>query len=255
MADTLIDGHPAAPTSRPICYGCGLPDTDFICSHLLHPSIASLKIEESSYNQRYVNKALCDLGRDEVASPAMCRLGGHPCAQRILEIEGAAANPQLSLPESLDVLDAHWRLAFGRSKRLLAISTLTGPSALSLGCATRTEFESRLNALADVIDRLKVDDELMPTDISDDRKKGSLNRLEASLGYKLPPELQPPIRRALATLRLIHHVRNAAAHGRAEGGLTERLAQLGISDAPTKLGWHLGSHPCRDCRRAYGVQL
>jgi hypothetical protein len=229
-AIAVIDGRSAAPTSRSVCKKCDLPDTDYICSHLLHPATKGMNLYS-----REVNQALCDLGRAEVSNPVNCRLGGHSCAQRLLELETGPTTPQLSalgVPESFDVLDAHWRLAFGKTRRLVTLSTVTGPSTLSLSCNTRTEFESRLSALADLIDRLSVDDDLLPAGLADDQKFGSLNRLEASLKHKLPAERYASIGRAVQTLRRVRQARNAAQHGMAEGGLTERLATLAIIDAP-----------------------
>lgn len=232
-ASAVIDGRPAAPTSRPVCNVCDLPDTDYICSHLLHPATSGLQSFDGY--DRHVSQVLCDLGRLEVRDHANCRLGGHQCARRILKLDAAPATTQLSaltVTEAFDVLDAHWRLAFGKTRRLLALSTLTGPGMLSLGCATRTEFEARLSALADVIDRFTVDDDLLPVGLADEQKTGSLNRLDAAIRHKLPADQHAPASRAILTLRRIRQARNAAQHGVAEGGLTERLAALGITDAP-----------------------
>ncbi|HXZ66576.1 MAG TPA: hypothetical protein VEH05_17695 [Streptosporangiaceae bacterium] len=227
----VIDGRASSPTSRPICYECDLPDSSLICSHLLHPATMGF---EPPYSRR-VARAICDLGRSEIADPANCRLGGHSCAQRILELEGTTRIPQLSalsVPESLDVLDAHWRLAFGKSRRLLTLSTLTGPSSLSMDCTSRAEFESRLSSLSATIDRLKVDDDLIPDETPAERTRGSLNRLEICLTHKLPPEQHQSVRNAIQVLRRIHQARSSDQHGLAKGGLTEALARLGITDAP-----------------------
>ena len=62
------------------------------------------------------------------------------------------------------------------------------PAALVLDCANRSEFESRVSALADLIDLLKVDDELLPPGLKDHEKVGSINRLEKCLLVKLPTE-------------------------------------------------------------------
>lgn len=232
-ATAVIGGRPAAPTSRSACNDCDLPDTDYICSHLLHP--ATIGVQTLGSYDRQVNQVLCDLGRQEATNHVNCHLGGHPCAQRLVELETARTTPQLSalgVPESFDVLDAHWRLAFGGKRRLVTLSTVTGPSTLSLGCSTRTEFESRLSALADVIDRLSIDDDLLPVELAEKQKTGSLNRLEASLTHKLPAEQHISISQGIQTLRRVRQARNAAQHGMAEGGLTERLAVLGITNAP-----------------------
>lgn len=232
-AGVLTGGSSVAPTSRSICNQCDLPDTDYICSHLLHP--ATVGLQTMGGYSRHVGQVLCDLGREEAGDHASCHIGGHQCAQRLLEFESVSTAPQLSalgVPEAFDVLDAHWRLAFGKTRRLVTLSTVTGPSTLSLGCSNRTEFESRLSAIADVIDRLTVDDDLLPASLSDQQRVGSLNRLEATLKDKLPAQQMSPIGQAIMTLRRVRRVRNAAQHGMAEGGLTESLVVLGITTAP-----------------------
>jgi hypothetical protein len=233
-AVTDVDGRKVSPTSRPICYFCDLPDTDFLCSHLLHPATMG---QRPKYG-REISQALCDLDRAEVRQPAGCHLGGYSCCRRILEIKvrqpTTARLSALGLPESFDVLDAHWRLTFGRSRRLLVPSTLTGPSSLVLDCESRDDFISRIGALAATMDRLKVDDDLLPDNISEDRKNGSLNRLEASLILRLASEQHDAIMRSIQTLRRVRQARNAGSHDAAEWGLTERLATLGIVDAPPK---------------------
>ena len=137
-AVTDIEGRKVSATSRSICFRCNLPDTDFLCSHLLHAATTGTM---PRYGRR-VSQALCDLDRAEVKQPWACHLGGHSCSQRILEIDiYRPTTPQLSalsIPESFDVLDAHWRLAFGRAERLLIPSTLTGPSSLVLNCSSNS---------------------------------------------------------------------------------------------------------------------
>lgn len=110
------------------------------------------------------------LGADQVIA------GGHGCWQRLCDTEPPVLTPisPLSLPESFDVLDAVWRLAFGKTKRLVSLTTITSPAALSLGCTTRLEFESRLSALADILDKLKVDKALIPQTLPADSVQGSL---------------------------------------------------------------------------------
>ena len=85
-------------------------------------------------------------------------------------------------PNPLMSSDAHWRLAFGRGRRLVTLSTVIGPSSCLLsGLPPGPSSESRLSALADVIDRLSVDDDLLPAELMEEQKTGSLNRLEAAL--------------------------------------------------------------------------
>lgn len=67
----------------------------------------------------------------------------------------------------------------------------------------------------------------------DDLLKGSLNRMDDCLHFKLPAEQHAAIDRAIRTLRTIRQARNAEQHGITEGGgLTAKLRDLGIHDAP-----------------------
>jgi hypothetical protein len=59
------EGHRRlAPTSRAICSRCGLPDTDAICSHLVHPRITALRPVAVAW-ERFVEEALCERARPE----------------------------------------------------------------------------------------------------------------------------------------------------------------------------------------------
>ena len=126
----------------------------------------------------------------------------------------------LGVPESFDVLDAHWRLAFGKTRRLVTLSTVTGPSTLSLVAApNRAEFESRLSALADLIDRLSVDDDLLPAGVAAETEKGSLNRLESSLKNKLSVEEHASISQAVQILRLCRQIAMRHSTAQLKAGL------------------------------------
>ncbi|MFF4411942.1 hypothetical protein ACFYY8_05380 [Streptosporangium sp. NPDC001559] len=193
--------------------------------------------------ERRAMTAMCDEGHtDRVNIISKCHAGGHDCWQRLVEIEEPAVIlvPPLELAEAFDVLDAAWRLAFDQKKKsLLALSTVATPAALSLPCATRAEFEARISDLADLIDRIKVDDALLRPRSKDEEErdedllKGSLNRMLDCLHYRLPALQHAAINRAIRTLRTVRQARNAEQHGITEGGgLTAKLRDLGIYDAP-----------------------
>jgi hypothetical protein len=229
-----VDGQRAGPTSRSICAACDLPSTDYLCSNFLHPEIHGTR-PAGGIHSRQVSHAICDLGKAEIREPHLCRAGGHACWQRIAEADVPVLEPisPLGLAESFDMLDAVWRLAFGKNKRLVAPNTVFGPAGLSLGCANRAEFESRLSALADLIGRLKVDASLLAPNLAPDAIKGSLDGLEQCLKFKLPAAQHPAITDAIGTIRRVSQARNAIQHGITEGGgLTARLRTLGIHDAP-----------------------
>jgi hypothetical protein len=182
---------------------------------------------------------MCDLGRSEAARDvSQCQAGGHACWQRHVTAEPATAAPvsPLGLPEQLDVLDAYWRLSFGSRSRLLDLTTAAGTASLALPCGSRAEFESRLSALADIIDKLKVDDALLPPMTDEEKKdkiKGSLDAVDLALQHKLPARHHASIATAVRSLRRVRQVRNIVQHGIATGGgLTAKLRQIGVHDAP-----------------------
>ncbi|MEU7916440.1 hypothetical protein [Microbispora bryophytorum] len=239
-ASSSIGGRRAAPTSKPLCRSCALPNTDFICSHLMHARVAGMRAYAGVIS-RSVAGALCDQGRDEVREVDKCRAGGHGCWQRVIEVEPPAITPvsPLELAEAFDVLDAVWRLAFDKKKPLLSLSTVATPAALSLGCTTRAEFETRLSDLADLIDRIRVGDTLLRPRSDEemnkdkDQLRASLNRMVDCLHHHLPAAQHPAVDAAIKTLRTIRGARNAQQHGITEGGgLTAKLRELGIHDAP-----------------------
>jgi hypothetical protein len=232
------NGRLVAPTSRAVCSGCALPESDILCSNLLHPSVNGM-LFAGGQTRRDLLSAMCDLGRNELNDDvSRCRAAGHACWERHVIAEPASAQPvsPLGLPEQFDVLDAYWRLRFGSRQHLIDLHTVTGPASLALGCSSRADFESRLSALADIVDRLVVDDALLPAMTEDERKaqiKGSLDKLKVALLHQLPAEHSAGIERAVRTLRKVRQARNAIQHGTArDGGLTARLRELGIHDAP-----------------------
>ncbi|WP_433417724.1 hypothetical protein ACQP1V_00755 [Microtetraspora malaysiensis] len=239
-----VNGRNTAPTSRTLCQSCALPGTQIICSHLMHPNVTAL-LSGARISERHVINAMCDRGMNEVRNVDGCQAGGHGCWQRIAAVESLDAPPvsPLELAEAFDVLDAVWRLAFDKKKPLLSLSTVATPAALSLSCTTRVEFETRISDLADLIDRIRVDDlHLKPRSEEDlekdkDKLKASLNRIEDCLHYHLERAQHAAVDRAIKTLRTIRQARNAEQHGITEGGgLTAKLRDLGIYDAPPNWG-------------------
>jgi len=237
-ASQTWNGRLVAPTSRAICRDCTLPDSAVLCSNLLHPAVkGDLRVNGTTV--RRVLSVMCDLGRGEAARDvSQCQAGGHACWQRHVAAERAAAAPvsPLGLPEQLDVQDAYWRLSFGSRSRLLGLTTAAGAASLALPCGSRAEFESRLSALADIIDKLKVDDALLPAMTDEEKKdkiKGSLDAVDLALQHKLPARHHASIATAVQSLRMVRQVRNIVQHGIATGGgLTAKLRQIGVHDAP-----------------------
>jgi hypothetical protein len=237
-ASQTWNGRLIAPTSRAICRECELPESDVLCGNLLHPTLKG-DLRGSGLTMRRVLSVICDLGRREaIDDVSQCQAGGHACWQRHVVAEYAAAEPvsPLGLPEQFDVLDAYWRLSFGKRYRLLDLTTAAGAASLAIACGSRAEFESRLSALADIIDKLRVDEALLPPMTDEERKdkiKGSLDALDIALRHKLPARHHASIDTAIRSLRKVRQARNIIQHGIAtDGGLTAKLRQIGIHDAP-----------------------
>ncbi|WP_371782132.1 hypothetical protein [Streptosporangium subroseum] len=233
-----IGNRRAAPTTKPFCMECGLPDTTYMCSHLLHPEVTALTTAHGIAGRRVIG-ALCDKGRNEIGNPSRCQVNGHECWQRVIEVEPASVAPvsPLELAEAWDVLDAVWRLVFGKNKRLLSISSALVPAAISLDCTTRVEFASRVGALADLIDRTNIGDDLLPPGVKKQDTKGSIDALQRALLHKLPEDQHQAIKAAISTLHRVRDVRNTMAHNTNRGGgLTAKLHELGIYDAPPNWG-------------------
>ncbi len=186
------------------------------CSNLLHPTLKG-DLRGSGLTMHRVLSVICDLGRSEaIDDVSQCQAGGHACWQRHVVAEHAAAEPvsPLGLAEQLDVLDAYWRLSFGKRYRLLDLTTATGAASLALPCGSRAEFKSRLSALADIIDKLKVDEAPLPPMTDEERKdkiKGSLDALDTALRHKLPARHQASIDTAIRSLRKIRQPRTSSS--------------------------------------------
>jgi hypothetical protein len=227
-----------APTSRSLCRGCNFPDTDYLCSHLLHPKITG---RPSTINpgRRTINTALCDLGRADISSPSQCHAGGHPCWERILEPEADAPvlpPAPLALPEALDFLDTAWRLWKGKKQPLFQVKSTRGSAELALSCTTRDECMSRLTALADTLKSMTIPDDLL---LEKDRQvpgDQTFTRLLACLKPHLEEADYQPCEQAVGVLRAVNGVRTAFQHSGAARELPIILEKLAISYPPPSWG-------------------
>lgn len=232
-----------APTSRPLCAACGMPDAEFVCSHLAHAEVFGI-LASGGLIQRVFAGALCELNRPEIERPGSCRAGGHDCWERVVSSEDRSFDtnlPPTALAEAFDHLDVVWRLAFGKSKGLLGLRTATDTVGLALPATSREELEARASDLAEVLDGLRVGDELLPSDLEDDLRKGTINRLEACLKEQLPADSVAALGEPIKTLRALVGVRAAFQHANAAQRLPVVLHALGIS------------YPLRDHGLAWGV--
>lgn len=221
-----------APTSRPLCACCGLPDTDYLCSHLLHPGVVGITANVGVVQRRLVG-AMCDIGREEIRSPSKCRPGGNPCWVRTIERELPSAEPASpqALLETLDYFALAWRVTFGRAVlRLRAVSEATG---LLIPCATRADVQSRLSDLADILKRFDIPDELLDAKDRGTRADSTLVRMETLLRARLEQDDFEAAKRAIDALKAVARVRAGLQHSGATDELPAKLAALGVIYPPS----------------------
>lgn len=222
-------GRRAAPTSRPLCAACGLPDTDYICSHFLHPQVIGIRATggPSAFIRRDVTDGLCDLNQPEFAKKRDCHAGGNPCWERLVDVEttpAVEAVPPQAVEQALDDLDVRWRLAFG-NRHIVRLAGAADVSVLALPCANRDEFERRLSSLADVMKRLDIPDDLFPASPELPGVTETHDRLELLFGSRLTDEDDLRwVRQAIATLRGINQLRAGGQHG---GDAQKKRARAG----------------------------
>lgn len=217
-----------APTSRAICNGCSLPQTDFICSHLTHPGViaASAKVT----NDRLLVYAFCGLGRAEVNSGSGCHAGGNSCWARIVEthrdLPSAVPFSPKELPVALDYLSTIWGQVFGNP--LVRLRSIEKTVALVLPCETEDEFRARLGDLNELFKLMEIRDDDLPIEHREKiKKEQTFARIKVSLGAKIQdPTDQEAISGALDDLSSLNTVRNKLTHGGSELALA--LDQLGI---------------------------
>ena len=63
-ASQTWNGRLIAPTSRAICRECALPESDVLCSNLLHPTVTG-DLRADGLTRRRVLSVVCDLGREK----------------------------------------------------------------------------------------------------------------------------------------------------------------------------------------------
>jgi hypothetical protein len=224
-----------APTSRSTCAACSMPDSRLVCSHLHHPQVFGHPFIGGP-TTRDLGKAFCDIGREEVANPRLCKAGGHECWTSIVEplpLRVALRSPPRALLEAFDYLDTSWRLAFGRP--LVVVRTVAGTADITEPCSNREEFQSRLSAVGELLKAIDVSDDLLksgdtiPKDLS-------LARLRSCLSSRLEEEELERAEGAADVLFASTRVRAGLQHEDAAAELPSRLAQLGVAFPPADWG-------------------
>jgi hypothetical protein len=229
-----------APTSRHLCSSCELPDTDFVCSHLLFPKIVGSILLEGTPNptvpvfRRRLVGSFCDIDEKCVGTGSNCHPGGNPCWVRAVKPEFVSTvesyQPAL-LSQALDHLDAVWRLKFGRANRLVRLYSAVEAGALEADCSTRDEFSARLSNLDDILKAMVLSNDLVKDESI--RESETLKRLTACLRPILDADQMDQVHAAIGTLAAVNELRVAAQHSLTRANPAAAYNRLGIPYPPT----------------------
>lgn len=214
-----------APTSRPACSKCELPDSDFACSHLVHPRVMAFQGFEG--DERQLESVVCDLGNKGAEVPGGCRANGYGCWERIIEPserQELEAPTALALNESCEFLDAVWELEFKR--QLFKKSSLVGAAQLALPCRSRADLESRMSALGALLSAID-----LPLDA--DSKDGTLERMKKAIAVQFVGRDVSRATAAIVALQKVTRVRVALQHPAVMTELPKAFATLGLSYVPS----------------------
>jgi len=229
-----IGRHRVAPTSRPLCAGCQMPDAAVVCSQFSHPQVTGVRTMGGFAREL----AMCNLGREEIQQPGGCHAAGHQCWQRVVGLEVAVppdVHPR-ALAEALDALDAWWRLAVV-NKPLLRLEGGTSITGLAVPSTSRSEFAQRLSELAVVLGSLRVDDDQVRPGLDPGanlpRKDQSVARLRACLKTKIfDRDSLHRINQALDRLARLQGIRSLLQHSAGHEELVRSAASLGLAWPP-----------------------
>jgi hypothetical protein len=223
-----------APTTRPLCRECDLPNSDVVCSHLAHPGVYAIPPHQGALvtARRKLGSAYCGLGYDMHGVGEKCRAGANDCWVREIQIENSAPAVDYSpreLPTALDFLSTIWQQHF--KEPLFKTAKFQRPAALSLPCGTQEDFLSRMGDLNELLRTMDIPDKFLPEENragSKDEilKTETLKRLSACLLRELEPDARDIVARAVDILKALNVVRNKLTHGGVE--LVDGLRLLGI---------------------------
>jgi hypothetical protein len=224
----VLGWRTVAPTSMVACLACALPDTDYLCSRLLHPHIIGARTMGGPFPARTLGQCACDIGRQEVREPDKCCAGGHGCWTWIVEpeLEAVTIPAENMLGEAFDFLSAVWELHFGRPLlRLRSVASTVGSRSRA---GTASEFDSAMSALDDTLKLLEISDELLPAEQRGIPKQHTFKRLQACLQAGLDEAGAARLQRALGVYMATNNIRVAAQHGGTKRSLPEAFERLGL---------------------------
>lgn len=192
-------------TSQALCNECNLPDDFLRCSFLAHPHVNLFcqDLQAERY-ERGVQFAICGQGKNKEVSqaPQSCSPGGHPCWQLVVEqksfLDALSAGIEARVLDELDHLNLRFKAAMG--SRLLEPTQFRSVGALSVECAGQENFKLKIQALADLLARVRVSSHLKGTPAAG---AGSISHLEELISENAWPISAEAIKifRAIAQLR------------------------------------------------------
>jgi|GEM_PF-1201892 hypothetical protein len=162
----------------------------------------------------YVRRVLISMGADRPA------------------VEPEPVDTPLALIDEIGYLDAVWQARIGRPS-LFGSARIASCAGLALPCSTSADFDARMNALYDVINRIDVRlDSEDEAELKKQGKSGSLQRLRYRLAKQgLPPEEFDRFDASIGILQDAIRIR-AALHSGVEGELPIRYRALGLPFPP-----------------------
>jgi hypothetical protein len=222
-----VDGRLVAPTSRPICDACGVPDRRLICTAFSHPLVTGTV--SNGPPARMLARAMCNEGSANINESHRCTPGANACWRRDVVVArraAATATAPLHLAEALDFLDATWRMT-GKGP-LVRPSTFSDAAGLAMSCSSREEFEPRMSDVADALDRIRVEPSEVP--VESRAVDGHLNRFLATL-LALDNIDQGLVTSQIQVLQRIRGLRHTQGHSGASRDRPRILRELGIPDS------------------------
>ncbi|MBI3257058.1 MAG: hypothetical protein HYZ59_04645 [Actinobacteria bacterium] len=188
-----------------------------------------------------------------MSTATKCRPGGHDCWEQVVAPPPVGAAPSLgplAILEAFDHLDAVWRARGANHPRLVELKSAYSTGILGLACTNRDEFQRFNGSLADLLDHMKIGDELLSQEATKQSRDGSLQRFKAWAMASLQEDDQAQAIEALKKLQQIRMLRNHFLHSGASSKLPNSLAVLGISYPPDwGQAWEMVTHQTVDALR------
>jgi hypothetical protein len=169
-------------------------------------------------SEDYVRRVLVSIGADQPLTTA------------------SVVDTPLSLIDEIGYLDAVWQARMRRPS-LFGATRVASCAGLALPCSSSEEFDARMNALYDVLNRMDVT--LEPEDEAALKgRPGSLQRLRVRLHRDLPEEEHARVDATISLLQDAIGIR-AALHTGAQDRLPARYHALGLTFPPPeyRLAW------------------